>query len=167
MNDRTGPAAARDPAIAVPLGCLSSGSRQWQTSAGQTFEHDPAPSPLLDVWPEMLTSPIAGGASGGPKGLAGRRRRRAAPAMDEFVRVRDWDTALDHVAASWRGCGGDHGDARSSAVSYGWSSAGRIHHARTLVRRFLFRRPRGDGVRITQLQLWRRDGIPAARARAS
>lgn len=100
------------------------------------FEHDPAPSSLLKVWPEMLTSPMRIAHPVARKGWlendGGARR-----GDDVFVRI-DWETALDHIASELARVRRDHGDAAIFGGSYGWSSAGRIHHARTLIRRFLF-----------------------------
>jgi biotin/methionine sulfoxide reductase len=49
----------------------------------------------------------------------------------------DWDTALDLVAGELGRVRDRHGPASIFGGSYGWSSAGRFHHARTQVRRFL------------------------------
>lgn len=98
------------------------------------FEHDPRPSPLNDVWPEMLASPMRverpvvrkGWLEG--DGGAGRGE-------DEFVAL-PWDEALDTAAAEIGRVRETHGNQALFAGSYGWSSAGRVHHARTLIRRF-------------------------------
>ncbi|PTW59875.1 biotin/methionine sulfoxide reductase [Breoghania corrubedonensis] len=55
---------------------------------------------------------------------------------EEMVPV-DWDKALDIVAAELIRVHVDHGPKSVFGGSYGWSSAGRFHHARTQVRRFL------------------------------
>ncbi len=49
----------------------------------------------------------------------------------------DWETALSLVAGELRRVHDSHGAASIFGGSYGWSSAGRFHHARTQVRRFL------------------------------
>src|SRR5690606_15413201 len=49
----------------------------------------------------------------------------------------DWDIALDLAAAEIARIRDQFGPASILGGSYGWSSAGRLHHARTLVRRFL------------------------------
>ncbi|MEO3387948.1 molybdopterin-dependent oxidoreductase [Mesorhizobium sp. CAU 1741] len=56
--------------------------------------------------------------------------------VDEMVPV-DWDTALDLVASQLERVRDIYGPASVFGGSYGWSSAGRFHHARTQVRRFL------------------------------
>jgi biotin/methionine sulfoxide reductase len=63
----------------------------------------------------------------------GRRGRRGA---DPFVEV-DWDTALDLVADALRSTYAEHGAASVYGGSYGWSSAGRLHHAKTQLNHFL------------------------------
>lgn len=49
----------------------------------------------------------------------------------------DWETALGLVASETARVRDAYGPASIMGGSYGWSSAGRLHHARTLVRRFL------------------------------
>ncbi len=55
---------------------------------------------------------------------------------EEFVEV-DWDTALDMASAEIDRVRQTHGNASIYGGSYGWSSAGRFHHAQTHLRRFL------------------------------
>lgn len=55
---------------------------------------------------------------------------------DPFVEI-DWDTALDLVARELRRVREQHGNAAIFGGSYGWSSAGRFHHAQSQVHRFL------------------------------
>lgn len=56
---------------------------------------------------------------------------------EDFVEV-DWDVALDLVAQENRRIRDRYGADGLFAGSYGWSSAGRYHHARSQVRRFYF-----------------------------
>ncbi|MFD0979088.1 molybdopterin-dependent oxidoreductase [Tropicimonas aquimaris] len=66
----------------------------------------------------------------GPEaGGAGRGREEMVPV--------DWPTALDLVAAELSRVHAMHGPTAIFGGSYGWSSAGRLHHARSQVRRFL------------------------------
>lgn len=60
----------------------------------------------------------------------------AGRGLEEMVPV-DWATALDMVATELQAVYRDHPPASVFGGSYGWSSAGRFHHARTQVRRFL------------------------------
>src|SRR5215475_12066587 len=61
-----------------------------------------------------------------------RSRRGAEP----FVPV-DWDTALALVSAELQRVKAGFGNRAIFAGSYGWSSAGRLHHAKTLLHRFM------------------------------
>mgnify|MGYP002713051568 CR=1 FL=1 len=98
------------------------------------FEHDPRPSPINGVWPEMLTTPLRVGRPAVRRGwLAGDGGR--ARGEDDFVEI-GWDEALDRAAGEIGRVRQAHGNGALFAGSYGWSSAGRLHHARTLVRRF-------------------------------
>ena len=54
---------------------------------------------------------------------------------EEFIPV-SWETALSLTAAEVRRVRETHGHTSLFAGSYGWSSAGRFHHARTQLRRF-------------------------------
>ncbi|QBF32462.1 molybdopterin-dependent oxidoreductase [Thalassococcus sp. S3] len=66
----------------------------------------------------------------GPTARAGERGR------DPFVEV-SWDDALDLVAAEMRRVRETHGNESLFSGSYGWSSAGRFHHAQGQLKRFL------------------------------
>ncbi|MEQ9326360.1 MAG: molybdopterin-dependent oxidoreductase [Rhodospirillales bacterium] len=55
---------------------------------------------------------------------------------DDFVAI-GWDEAVRLVAGEQRRVRAEAGDAAIFGGSYGWSSAGRYHHARTQMRRFL------------------------------
>ncbi|WP_134768563.1 molybdopterin-dependent oxidoreductase [Nocardioides sp. 1609] len=54
----------------------------------------------------------------------------------DYVEV-DWDTALDLVAGELSRVRSTYGDAAVFGGSYGWGSAGRLHHAQSQVHRFL------------------------------
>ena len=55
---------------------------------------------------------------------------------EDFVEV-DWDTALDLVAAGLGQVRAASGNAAIYGGSYGWSSAGRFHHAQSQIHRFM------------------------------
>ncbi|MER5392865.1 molybdopterin-dependent oxidoreductase [Saccharopolyspora sp. NPDC002686] len=97
---------------------------------------DPAPSPLL----------------GNVPGTVRHRTRVQRPAIrrgwlddgpgptdargdEEFVEV-SWDTALDLVAEQLDRTRREHGNEAIFGGSYGWSSAGRFHHAQSQLHRF-------------------------------
>src|SRR3712207_5937007 len=67
------------------------------------------------------------------KGPGGDRELRGA---DVFVSV-EWDRALELVATELKRVKHGHGNQAIFAGSYGWSSAGRFHHARTQLHRFM------------------------------
>ncbi|GAB3688975.1 molybdopterin-dependent oxidoreductase [Saccharopolyspora tripterygii] len=98
---------------------------------------DPAPSALIDNVPSIArhTTRVRrpairrGWLTGGP-GPSSQRGR------EEFVEV-DWDTALDLVAAQLDRVRNESGNEAIYGGSYGWSSAGRFHHAQSQLHRFL------------------------------
>ncbi|GAB2520244.1 molybdopterin-dependent oxidoreductase [Nocardiopsis aegyptia] len=100
---------------------------------------DPAPSPIIANTP---------GAQHHPSRVARpavRRRwlehgpgpdpRRGDP-DDEYVEV-EWDTVLDLLARELDRVRSRHGNEAIYGGSYGWGSAGRIHHAQSQLHRFL------------------------------
>jgi biotin/methionine sulfoxide reductase len=108
------------------------------------FERDPHPSAMIEAWPDMVTAPSRiqqpmvreGYLRGGPR--SGRTARSGAGrGREPFVPV-SWDRALGLAAEALADTKARYGNQAIFGGSYGWSSAGRLHHARTLVRRFLF-----------------------------
>ncbi len=101
------------------------------------FERDPDPSPIIQSIPHAVYAesrvrrPMIrkGWLESGPES---RGRRGAEP----FVAV-PWDEALDMVASELDRIRKDFGNAAIFGGSYGWSSAGRFHHAKTQIARFL------------------------------
>ncbi len=102
------------------------------------FEKDAHPSPIIESIPECLygdariPAPMVRESwlDGGP---GTRNERRGA---EPFVEV-GWDEALDRVAGELDRVRRVHGNAAIFGGSYGWSSAGRFHHAKTQLHRFL------------------------------
>jgi biotin/methionine sulfoxide reductase len=101
------------------------------------YRLDPNPSPLLNNIPSSLRHPTrvaqpmirAGWLDRGP----GPDERRGA---EPFVPV-SWDTAIRLLSAELRRVRDTHGSEAIYGGSYGWSSAGRFHHAQSQVHRFL------------------------------
>ena len=101
------------------------------------YGHDPDPSPLLGNIVDSLrhrariAQPMirAGWFDRGPGADA---RRGAEP----FVPV-SWTTAIDLLARELRRVYDQYGGAGVYGGSYGWSSAGRFHHAQSQLHRFL------------------------------
>ncbi|WP_274631049.1 molybdopterin guanine dinucleotide-containing S/N-oxide reductase [Arvimicrobium flavum] len=104
----------------------------------ENFAGDPDPTPIgLDQHgdrvegvrvrrPSVRRSWLEKGPGASPE-LRGR---------DPFVEV-EWDEALDLVAAELQRVRDVHGNEAIFGGSYGWSSAGRFHHAQSQVHRFL------------------------------
>lgn len=101
------------------------------------FERDPDPSPIGQSLtaitgpvrvrhPAVRKSYLEGGAG------AARNKRGAEP----FVNV-SWNEALDLVSAELKRVTAAYGNSAIFAGSYGWSSAGRFHHAQSQVHRFM------------------------------
>ncbi len=105
----------------------------------EPFAQDPAPSAMLDSIAPMVYSPqrirqpmVRRGWLRRREGADGGERGR-----DDFVAI-GWDEALDLVAGEIARVRASHGPSGIFGGSYGWSSAGRLHHARSLIRRFHF-----------------------------
>jgi biotin/methionine sulfoxide reductase len=98
---------------------------------------DPHPSPLLGNIPAIADSPVRirrpAVRRGWLEGKPGHQQKRGA---DEFVEV-SWQEALDLTAKEVRRVYDDFGPAAVFGGSYGWSSAGRFHHAQSQIHRFL------------------------------
>lgn len=105
----------------------------------EPFAHDSAPSPILQAMPEMVHSDLRIRRPAVRQGWLAQRQRsdRSARGSEAFVEV-DWELALDLVASELARVRAEHGPAAVFGGSYGWSSAGRLHHARTLTHRFLY-----------------------------
>ena len=104
--------------------------------ACESFARNPAPSPMLGAIPAMVYSPLRIERPAVRKSWL-LRRERSGRGSDSFVEV-SWDQALTLVAEELARVRAERGSQGIFGGSYGWSSAGRFHHARTQVRRFLF-----------------------------
>ncbi len=102
----------------------------------EPFALDPAPSPMLQAMPAMVYSPTRIMRPAVRKSWL-EKRDRMQRGSDSFVEI-SWDDALQLVAGELQRVRAERGPAGIFGGSYGWSSAGRFHHARTQVRRFLF-----------------------------
>jgi biotin/methionine sulfoxide reductase len=102
------------------------------------FEHDPDPSPIGQSLIGTVTGPMRvrrpavrkSYLKGGP-GTSSHLR-----GAEPFVEV-SWDEALSLVAAELKRVKSQFGNESIFAGSYGWSSAGRFHHAQSQVHRFM------------------------------
>jgi len=104
----------------------------------EPFEKDTHPSPIIDSIPDALYSdtriaqPVVR-ASWLEHGPGAHPERRGA---EPFVAV-SWDKALALVAAELDRVRTQHAPSAIFGGSYGWSSAGRFHHAKSQLHRFL------------------------------
>lgn len=104
------------------------------------FSHDPDPSSIIRSIPDAVhhhcrvIQPAVreGWLRQGP-GRAGEGR-----GGDRFIPV-TWERALDLIEGELKRVIADHGNEAIFGGSYGWSSAGRFHHAKSQLQRFLAR----------------------------
>ena len=98
---------------------------------------DPDPNPLLQNFPEALRHKAR---IARPMVRRGWLERGAGPddrrGRDSFVPMA-WDRVLDLLAGELARVRDAHGPGAVFGGSYGWSSAGRFHHAQSQVHRFL------------------------------
>ncbi len=95
---------------------------------------DPNPTPILGGVVEATHHDCRIRRPAVRQGWLERRDRKRGG--DPFVEV-PWDEALDLVAEELRRIKDTHGNEAIFAGSYGWSSAGRFHHAKTQLQRFM------------------------------
>lgn len=118
-------------------GVFEAGVDGGRLVAIRPYPHDPDPSPLLDNIAGSVRHPAR---IGQPMVRAGWLDRGPGPSprrgAEPFVPV-DWDTAIDLLARELRRVYTDHGGRAVYGGSYGWSSAGRFHHAQSQLHRFL------------------------------
>jgi len=102
------------------------------------FEHDANPSPLLKSMPQSIHSELRIDQPYVRRSYleSGHKADSAGRGNDEFVPV-DWDTALDLVAGEIRRVRDEFGNEAIYAGSYGWASAGRFHHGKSQLQRFM------------------------------
>ena len=102
------------------------------------FDRDPDPSPIGNALPGAVQGPLrvrhpAVRKSYLEDGPGTKRNLRGA---EPFVNV-SWNEACDLVAAELKRVTSTFGNSAIFAGSYGWSSAGRFHHAQSQVHRFM------------------------------
>jgi biotin/methionine sulfoxide reductase len=129
----------RDPGLLPHSSHWGAFSARWADDRLTVRPHpsDPDPNPIIENFPTALRHrarvlrPVVrrGWLERGP----GPDQKRGA---DDFVAV-PWDEVLDRLAAELRRVEQQHGAGAIFGGSYGWSSAGRFHHAQSQVHRFL------------------------------
>ena len=106
------------------------------------FAQDPSPSPIGLGMLDAVTGPLRVQRPAVRRSWLAAARgetddaQRGLRGQEEFVEV-SWDEALDLVAGEIERVRQAHGNTAIFGGSYGWSSAGRFHHAQSQVHRFL------------------------------
>ncbi len=102
------------------------------------FAADPYPAPILQAVPDALYHDCRVAEPMVRAGWleSGIGSDRAGRGKEPFVAV-SWETALTLVADELVRVKSTHGNDAIFGGSYGWSSAGRFHHAKTQLQRFL------------------------------
>ncbi len=120
-------------------GAFTAVTENGRLTGCEPFFADSDPSPMIHTIPELVYSdkrirqPMVR-----RSWLKSRENSdRTLRGREDFVAV-SWDTALDLVAEENRRVRERYGASGIFNGSYGWSSAGRVNHARTLIRRFYF-----------------------------
>ena len=102
----------------------------------EPVEQDPAPAPAGRGWYSAATDPKIRVARPSVRAgwLNGRDRNRSGDA--KFVEL-PWDEALDILSEELKRVIDTYGNQAIYGGSYGWSSAGRFHHAQSQLKHFL------------------------------
>ncbi len=103
--------------------------------ATRPFIHDPEPTPLSDIIPLAVHHRARVARPSIRRGWLDKRDRTGR-GTDDFVEL-PWDEALDIAAIELDRVRKTHGNEAIFGGSYGWSSAGRFHHAQSQAHRFL------------------------------
>ncbi len=104
-------------------------------TATRPFAPDPHPSAIPDILPAAVHHRTRVARPSIRKGWLETRDRQGR-GSDEFTAL-PWDEALDIAAEEIARIVKTHGNEAIFGGSYGWSSAGRFHHAQSQVHRFL------------------------------
>ncbi|MEE3098335.1 MAG: molybdopterin-dependent oxidoreductase [Pseudomonadota bacterium] len=112
--------------------------------AVEPFEEDAAPDPdTIAAWPEAAHAAHRVARPSVRRGWL-KRAEKNGRIVPQGVRGEDayvelpWDEALDLAAGELARVRREHGASSIFGGSYGWSSAGRLHHAQGLTRRFMW-----------------------------
>ncbi len=100
------------------------------------FARDPFPGSLIRSMPEVVHAPSRIDRPHVRRGWLRGARRGTLRGGDPFVPV-SWDRVIRLLAEETARVRAEHGPSAIYGGSYGWSSAGRFHHAKTQLQRFL------------------------------
>ncbi|WP_439578450.1 molybdopterin-dependent oxidoreductase [Elioraea sp.] len=126
--------------VAVPhsshWGAFDALVEDGRVTAVRPFARDRFPGSLIESVPDIIHAPCRIDRPYVRKGWLAGQRAGHLRGGDPFVPV-DWDTAIRLVAGELDRVRQAHGNTAIFGGSYGWSSAGRFHHARTQLHRCL------------------------------
>jgi biotin/methionine sulfoxide reductase len=108
---------------------------QGKMTATRPFEHDPNPPSIAKIIPQAVYHPTRVARPSFRRGWL-EQRERTGRGHDDYIAL-PWDQALDIAAEEIGRICKTHGNEAIFGGSYGWSSAGRFHHAQSQVHRFL------------------------------
>jgi biotin/methionine sulfoxide reductase len=134
----SGSGAARRIVHSSHWGAFEAEVADGRVVATHPFARDPDPSAIARSVPEALYHPSR---IEQPMVRSGWLERGARPdatgrGAEAFVPV-SWERALELVAGELLRVRGEHGNESIFAGSYGWASAGRLHHAPTILHRLM------------------------------
>lgn len=112
--------------------------RDGRLVAAEPLAIDADPSRILEALPEMVHSDLRVSRPMFRKGWLEQGPGKASHGRgsDSFVAL-PWDEAFDRVAEELKRVSRDFGNPAIYSGSYGWCSAGRFHHAKTQMQRFI------------------------------
>ncbi|MFQ3622856.1 MAG: molybdopterin-dependent oxidoreductase [Acetobacteraceae bacterium] len=126
--------------VAVPhashWGAFDAIVERGRVTSVRPFSRDRFPGSLIDSVPDIVHAPSRIDRPYVRRGWLEGRRGGAARGGEPFVPV-SWDRAIGLVAEELSRVRAAHGNTAIFGGSYGWSSAGRFHHARTQLQRCL------------------------------
>jgi biotin/methionine sulfoxide reductase len=132
--------ARRDTPLGIPQGshwgAFDAVVANGRLVEARPFALDPSPGALLASMPDAVHSQVRIDRPYARAGWLRGERRGSVRGGDEFVPL-EWDHAIRLVAEEQARVRAEHGPASILGGSYGWSSAGRYHHARTQLHRYL------------------------------
>lgn len=107
-----------------------------ECGALRPLDEDPDPSPIGNQLITAQSDQVRIGEPMVRKSFLEQRKEAHGRGVEPFVAV-SWDEAFDLVASELSRVRSDHGSEAIFGGSYGWSSAGRFHHAQGQLHRFL------------------------------
>jgi biotin/methionine sulfoxide reductase len=137
MSDYTSP--NRHPLSRAHWGVFEPIVENGRLVAVRPFAKDPNPSRIIQSIPDAVVHRSRVARPAVREGwLKHRGNGGGTRGRDRYVEI-NWNDALDLVATELKRVIAEHDNESVFAGSYGWSSAGRFHHAQSQLKRFLTR----------------------------